>query len=274
MTPMSGTSKGKSLSLGVLWMLLLAATAILRQESALLKFRSIFTVDNDSLTAFPKVILWAWERPEDLTFINPDLVGVAFLAKTITLRGDRVIVRPRLQPLSAAQSVKLMAVTRIESDLVAPPTLTDGQLRETISQIVQLDQIAEIRGIQIDFDARKSERCFYAKLIREVRTRIPKALPLSITALASWCMDDDWIEGLPIDEAVPMLFRMGSDGPLILTRLSDGNDFKPEACRESVGISIDEPALPIFNKKRVYIFASRAWTKSLQAQSFERIGRP
>ena len=36
------------------------------------------------------VILWAWERPEDLSFINPEKVGVAFLAKTIYLRASRI----------------------------------------------------------------------------------------------------------------------------------------------------------------------------------------
>jgi hypothetical protein len=27
----------------------------------------------------PRVMLWAWERPEDLRFIAPDRVGIAFL---------------------------------------------------------------------------------------------------------------------------------------------------------------------------------------------------
>ena len=40
----------------------------------------------DRMSEFPKIILWAWERPEDLRFINTDEVGVAFLARTIYLR--------------------------------------------------------------------------------------------------------------------------------------------------------------------------------------------
>jgi len=31
----------------------------------------------------PRLILWAWERPEDLRALDPD-TGVAFLAQTIT----------------------------------------------------------------------------------------------------------------------------------------------------------------------------------------------
>lgn len=33
----------------------------------------------------PPVILWAWERPEDLEFLNSQRFGVAFLAQTLTL---------------------------------------------------------------------------------------------------------------------------------------------------------------------------------------------
>jgi hypothetical protein len=32
----------------------------------------------------PRLVLWAWERPEDLRALDPD-TGVAFLAQTITL---------------------------------------------------------------------------------------------------------------------------------------------------------------------------------------------
>jgi len=41
----------------------------------------------------PRVVLWAWERPEDLRSAGSD-VGVAFLAQTITLGNP--------QPQSAA----------------------------------------------------------------------------------------------------------------------------------------------------------------------------
>ena len=68
-----------------------------------------------------------------------------------------------------------------------------------------------IAALQVDFDAKRSERGFYAALLRSLRSQMPPQLPLSIAALASWCSNDDWISGLPIDEAVPMLFRMEPD---------------------------------------------------------------
>src|SRR5262249_668293 len=54
----------------------------------------------DRMNDLPRVFLWAWERPEDLRFIDLREVGVAFLAETVYLRGERVVVRPRMQSLS------------------------------------------------------------------------------------------------------------------------------------------------------------------------------
>jgi len=36
------------------------------------------------------------ERPENLEFLDPRTTGVAFLARTVCLRGGTVSVRPRL----------------------------------------------------------------------------------------------------------------------------------------------------------------------------------
>ena len=44
----------------------------------------------DPLPGFPYVFLWAWERPENLEFLDPHATGVAFLARTVCLRGGAV----------------------------------------------------------------------------------------------------------------------------------------------------------------------------------------
>ena len=68
--------------------------------------------------------------------------------------------------------------------------------------------------------------------------------------------DDD---ELPVDEAVPMIFRMGTDETVIKTFLKNGNDFREPLCRRSYGISVDEPVAMNF-ERRQYIFNVRAWT--------------
>src|SRR5437879_12111830 len=66
----------------------------------------------------PSLILWAWERPTDLTFIDPGQTAVAFLARTIHLQGNDVFTRTRLQPLKLPEGVTVVAVARVESDTV------------------------------------------------------------------------------------------------------------------------------------------------------------
>jgi len=54
-------------------------------------------------------VLWAWERPERLRFVDPHTAGVAFLIRTISWRGGEVESRPRVQPLEVPAGVALMA---------------------------------------------------------------------------------------------------------------------------------------------------------------------
>ena len=213
----------------------------------------------------PPVILWAWERPEDLTFVDPEKTAVAFLAKTITLRGDKVLVKPRLQPLQLAPGTKLVAVVRIESDRSNEPTLSALQLQHTAKAITDL---SEISVVQLDFDATVSERNFYRELLGTVRRQLPANVGLSMTALASWCAGDDWLRDLPVDEAVPMLFRMGVEKNLFQRRLDSGQRFESSLCRSTAGVSVDEP-LKVPEVDRLYIFNPERWTKESFAKAME-----
>ncbi len=214
----------------------------------------------DPLSSFPRVILWAWERPEDLRFADPQSVGVAFLTRTIGWRDGNMRVLPRMQPLRVAPGTKLVAVTRLESH-GAPPavaSVTGEILRDTTTPGVQ--------ALQIDFDALASEREWYASLLRSVRAGLRPGMPLSITALASWCEGDPWIRDLPIDDAVPMLFRMGAG------ERWNGREFRPPVCRSSVGVSTDEPRAGLPHGRRMFFFNPKPWTQPsyLDALAFAR----
>ena len=209
----------------------------------------------------PATVLWAWERPTDLHFIDPNRVGVAFLARTIRLRGDEVIVKPRFQPLNLPEQAKVIAVVRVESDSETRPLLNSNQTRLLVDGILAVANLPNVLAVQIDFDALRSERDFYRNVIVEVRRRLPPSLGLSITALASWCADDDWISDLPIDEAVPMLFRMGPDRQVMKNRLSAQEEFSAKPCRSSYGVSTDEPLDGLRPEKRIYVFNPQAWTE-------------
>src|SRR5258708_29091463 len=206
------------------------------------------------LDRMPRVILWAWERPTDLSFINPKETGVAFLARTIRLHSGEVEVRPRLQPLSLPEAASVVAVARVETDAVRKPNLSATQRERLAGAIADMAKLPNVSNIQIDFDATRSERAFYRAVIFDVRRRLPDTVSLSITALASWCTADDWLSDLPIDEAVPMLFRMAADGRQIARRLDAGDDFIAQPCRHSYGISTDEPRSGLSVARRLYIF--------------------
>lgn len=229
------------------------------------KARSVITkrnasANNTRLNEMPRVILWAWERPTDLRFINPREMGVAFLARTIRLRAAEVAVRPRVQPLELPEGSKVIAVARVESDAHDKAELSDSQRDKLASAIAEMARLPNVSRIQIDFDATKSERAFYRDVIFEVRRRLPENVTLSITALASWCTYDDWLSDLPIDEAVPMLFRMGVDENQINNRLATGEDFKTPLCRQSYGISTDEQRPNLSAERRLYVFNPDPWT--------------
>ena len=117
-----------------------------------------------------------------------------------------------------------------------------------------------IAAVQVDYDATVSERPFYRALLQDLRRSLPESVRLSITALASWCMGDPWLAGLPIDEAVPMLFRMGPDRLPVLLHLESGGDFGEAACQQSVGISTDEPVRWLPAGRRLYVFHPRSWS--------------
>jgi hypothetical protein len=204
----------------------------------------------DPLHRFPNVVLWAWESSHDLRFVKPGSAGIAFLARTIWLDGEHVWSRPRLQPLRFSPGADLMAVVRFESAGHGLPPSADA-VREV--QRVATDR--EVRALQIDFDARLSERVWYASFLRDLRRGMPASMPLSITALESWCEEDSWIRGLPVADATPMLFRLGPG------ERREVSLFSASICRDSVGVSMDELPVRVPRSRRIYFFYPGAWTQ-------------
>jgi Protein of unknown function (DUF3142) len=255
------TLKQKSMSIS-LWMISLLGGLILL--TFFLNSLSILSSSTKIPTA-PKLFLWAWERPESLAFIDPQKVGVAYLAKTINLQGSEVIVHPRLQSLKVPDGTSLVAVIRIETGLKDRPLLSNEQRGEVLNSIMETAKRPGLIGLQIDFDAKISERPFYQALLYGLRQQIPKNVTFSITALASWCIRDNWLSGLPIDEAIPMLFDMGIDSRSVKNYLS-GQDFQAPLCRHSNGVSTNETVAGLHTSRRFYVFSPKRWSPSIFKQ--------
>lgn len=214
------------------------------------------------------ITLWAWERPESLTFLPTESIAVAVLVGTLELAEDGVVAFPRLQPLELPRNAQRTAVVRIES---APgKQLAEAHRRQAVEAILAWSTAPPgFAELQIDFDAVVSERAFYRALLEDLRRELPEAMTLSITALASWCLGDTWLSGLPIREAVPMLFRMGIDDEAVRGALARGRDFREPLCRGSYGLSTDEPLPKLAPGRRLYLFHPRPWTEDA-LQDFRR----
>lgn len=243
------------------WGLLLAAFTLLLFPSCKTKTPPRNRADERGL---PHIILWAWERPEDLGFMDPGRFGVAFLAQTLVLSGQEVIYNPRRQPLKVSPQTRLIAVTRIESQKTTGKqvALSTAQREKLVALILKTRELTNVAALQVDFDVVTSEREFYRALLGDLRKQLPDDVPLSITALASFCLGDRWLSDLPVDEAVPMIFRMGADNQPIRNFLANGDDFKEPLCQRSYGISLDEPLpMKFARSRRLYVFNVRSWSE-------------
>ncbi len=69
----------------------------------------------EPLSGVPRIVLWAWESPQDMRFIKPGNAAIAFLERTVWLKPDHAYSRPRLQPLRFNPGTDLIAVVRFES---------------------------------------------------------------------------------------------------------------------------------------------------------------
>ena len=209
------------------------------------------------------IVLWVWERPENLYFINDKNISFAYLSGTVTKADKNLEYYSRRQPLRIPDKSNTISVIRIE-DRSKDHIFEDKNLPEISDYIVKscIEKTSNT-ACQIDFDATESQIEFYKKLVVSVREKLPKEMKLSLTALVSWCVNDKaWFDELPIDEVVPMFFRLGREENIYWQRISEGRLNISNSCQKAVGVATDEP-MPnkIYVKnKPIYIFNNGYWT--------------
>ncbi len=260
--------------------------ALLLTAGFVLCFRAeIQRIQRFAASANPKVTVWAWQRDEDLSYINPNRVSVAYFAGNIYVRGTLVSLRPRTEKLKLPPGAETIPVFRIETvrgDAIArenPGSTAAKFVAKTIA-----NRLEKLRGgskmVQIDFDALEDERPFYKALLKHLRVELPAGTRISITSLASWLMADRWLEPGSADEVVAMLFSIGAGKRDVLSRLAKEGLDSGARIPIAIGISASErntnKSLFAANLLRktpsLYIFNSRPWTESrLQAITSEAL---
>lgn len=219
--------------------------------------------------------VWSWDYPQDLTFIKSGAADIAYYAGSMYLHEGRLFFqeRARCKPLKISSGVFAYPVIRIETEGKAGEVSNQDEIIAGISRaVLSLEKRSKSKKIQIDFDARESERDFYTALLKTLRAKLSPDTKLEITALASWCSGDNFIKEGLCDRQIPMLFSMGHEEKAnektskktaaILSHI-DKARFK------TVGLSVNEPQTNqaikesglLANSTDLFLFSSTPWTK-------------
>ncbi len=209
---------------------------------------------NISKQKLPATVLWAWEGEEDLSYIDPKKVAVAFHTAHVRVERGEIHIRRRHHRLIVPAGTKLLAVAHF-SVADADPRLIE-KLRNNVIDLVEQPGVI---GLQLDYEAVASQRDFYKQLATDIRGHLSQDYMFTATALASWCLGDTWMDPRPFDEITPMLFDMGRPAAQIRRTFAAGGDFVPEYCKSSVGLKLGEQAPALFPERRIYIFNPSPW---------------
>lgn len=219
----------------------------------------------------PRIMLWSWQKIEDLRDLDTNKAGVALLAGRFTVDQDKIALEPRLAQLQLPHGCYKEAVVRVEMKQLPSEKDVDrisAQLAQSIVHVALAH--GRVDGLQIDYDAKQLERDFYVKLLKHLRQQLPADLTLSMTALASWSQGDQWLrqsierDHLPIDYVVPMFFTMGVGKNQAVHLLQD-NLPGPFNGNRSIGFSLGEAStVSLISSKlkrldRIYLFCSPGW---------------
>lgn len=211
----------------------------------------------------PRTVAWVWERPEDLRTLSAETQAAAIYRGTLVL-GDQVAFLPRRNPVILPIGMQTIATVRIETKPGFGAHLRDRHLRQAaVASLLKAAQQPGIAALQIDFDARRSERALYADLLNDLRRQMPAQLPLEMTALVSWCSEEDWLRTLPVNAAIPMFFRMEPDRARMVHTSIPSAHLPEPLCNTTVGVSTHEPWPTGIANRRVYIFPDRGWKQDL-----------
>lgn len=207
----------------------------------------------------PDAIAWLWKDASVPAFSR---AAVAVVDRHVWLVGDKVLVRPGARPRALARATAVIPVVHVEIDPLHPPT-TLRQAEPVVLDAMRSAARATTSGwVQLDLEARPSQRADYRALVQSIRAALPHEVKLSVTALAWWCRSGAWLDGLAADEVVPMFFRMGRDQAALREIVARRPAALHPLCRAgSAGFSRQEafPRDVAARYRRTYWFDETGW---------------
>lgn len=207
----------------------------------------------------PEAIAWLWR---DAVVPAWSRSMVAVVDRHIWLVGDKVLVRPGARPRRLPDQAAVIPVVHVEIDPLRPPAGL-AQAQTVVLDAMNAAARATTSGwVQLDLEARPSQRGDYRSLVARIRASLPREVKLSVTALAWWCRSNSWLDGLPADEVVPMFFRMGRDNAPLRAIVADQPALLHPLCRTgSAGFSRQEAfSRQVAGRyRRTYWFDETGW---------------
>jgi hypothetical protein len=213
-------------------------------------------------------VAWIWpdsNGPQTPRGTAAPYRDAAVLAESLMLRGAGVEHGGRTQQLALLAGVRLVPVVHVEAAADVPAEFTPAQ-RNAVIAAVRRQAGAAVAGaglLQLDFEAPARTRDAYRALVAAVREALPDEVRLSVTVLAHWCTQGDWLDHLPVDEVVPMLYRLGPHADDWRRRFVQDDPTLARRCRgPALGFATNDPPPPalLARATRPYWFDEAAWS--------------
>jgi hypothetical protein len=211
--------------------------------------------------AFAQQAAWLWDEARLPAWSSHE---AAVLQRHILLTGDDILLRPRKRWPALPPSTLVTPVLHVEVSTVNPPANIERSRAIIISALLDAAAASSSGWVQLDMEAKPSQRVFYRSLVKDIRAALPSRLKLSVTALAWWCRSPAWLDDLAADEVVPMFFRMGKDSAAMRAILEQSPATLHASCRSrSAGFSPQEPFAPAVSRRyaKNYWFDRYAWKR-------------
>lgn len=216
-------------------------------------------------------IAWVWDHQA------PPLQASAW-AVTVTqiqLDGATLTERPRAKSLPPAGARSVIPVVHVEQAARhTPGPLNDAQRQAIARRVLSVAASSTSGWVQLDFEARPSQRDSYHALLRDIRAALPASTKLSVTALAWQCRSAAWMQPLAADEVVPMFFQLGRDSDAWLAQARSGGAELHPRCRQAAGFSplLTPPdQLPASWQRRYWFNLQRGRATAWPADALQRV---
>ena len=211
-------------------------------------------------------VAWIW--PDSNGPKRGDAVSypeAAVLIESLMLRNGIAQHGGRTSSLNLPTDVRILPVIHVEVGEDEPAQFTEAQITAVLAAVRRQAGVAASGAgwLQLDFEAPARQREAYRALVTSIRQALPASVRLSVTALAHWCTQGNWLDQLPVDEVVPMLYRLGPHAGHWRDLFTKDSSSLAQRCRGSaLGFATnDPPSLELLQRTpRPYWFDETAWS--------------